>query len=185
MHIKPSDLKEFFWNHIQKDLRIISKILNLNSDHVLILLHLISDKILSNQSSPSSSYSRWRSKQERQMYEKEFGDKFIDSILTSYEKLIAKATLELQEESKNSNDEIQKLYFIAYEKTDNGENNLTSQYQRPDIWKYQPLCDYNVFKIKLALTNQHEHKILKYLVENVFYFFLIFYFLNYSIYFCL
>lgn len=164
MHTKTLDLKDFFWNYLHKDLRIISKILNLNMDQVFILLHLVSDKMLSNQ---SSSFTKWQSKEERNKYERDFAENFIDCILASYEQTIAQASQELQKEAKNSNDEIQKLYFIAYEIVDDENHEFLTLYQGPDIWKYQPLCDYNVFKTKLALTKLYEHKILKYLVENV------------------
>ena len=34
------DKKKFFWDHLNKDLRILCKTLNLNIDEVVILLHL-------------------------------------------------------------------------------------------------------------------------------------------------
>lgn len=174
MDTKPLNVESFFWNYIQKDLRIISKILNLNIDQVLILLHLISEKILSNKSKPIGFISDWKSKEEREEYEKNFADNFIVCFIKSYDNIIAEAILKLQEEAEKNDDQIQKIYFIAYEKNNHVHDESLSLYQKPNLWKYQSFCDYDVFKTKLALTKQNEYGILNYLVENVYIFFLLF-----------
>lgn len=171
MDSKPLNLETFFLSYIQKDLRIISRILNLNSDQVLILLHLISEKMLSNKSERFVIVNDWKSKEQREKYEKDFAESFINLSIESYDRIIAEASLKLQEEAKKSDDQTQKIYLIAYEKNHAQQDQLLSIYQRPNLWTYQPFCDYNVFKIKLALTKQDDYRLLKYLVENVFFFF--------------
>ena len=48
MMIKEPDVpKDFFWQHLNKDLALIGRALNLNPDEVLIILHSILNDILS------------------------------------------------------------------------------------------------------------------------------------------
>lgn len=46
MTTNPTDKKQFFWDHMNKDLRIASKALNLNMDEMIILLHNICEDLL-------------------------------------------------------------------------------------------------------------------------------------------
>ncbi len=50
MSTNPNNKKEFFWNHIKKDLSIACKSLNVNFDEMLLLLHVISNDIMKSHS---------------------------------------------------------------------------------------------------------------------------------------
>lgn len=41
-----TDVRQFFWDHMLKDLRLASRSLNLNIDEIITLLHRISNDIL-------------------------------------------------------------------------------------------------------------------------------------------
>ncbi len=43
---EPAEPKDFFWSHLNKDLMLIGRALNLNPDEVLIILHSILNDIL-------------------------------------------------------------------------------------------------------------------------------------------
>lgn len=51
MTTNPTNKKEFFWNHMNLDLRIASKALNLNKDEIIILLHKVCQDIFKSRSS--------------------------------------------------------------------------------------------------------------------------------------
>ena len=57
MSTNPNNKKEFFWNHIKKDLSIACKSLNVNFDEMLLLLHVINN----NEKYRQSSISRFQS----------------------------------------------------------------------------------------------------------------------------
>ncbi|CAF0704523.1 unnamed protein product [Brachionus calyciflorus] len=166
MTCRPNDLKQFFWDYMQKDLRIISKALNLNTDEATILLHLISDDILKNITSSSNLFDKWQSKDERTKYEREFYENYIEHKLKNCGKLIGEATKKLKEEDKQNDEESQRLYFMAYELINENTNRASYLYEKFDFWKYQPICDFNVFKIEIEFTDSNDYKLLKLIVEN-------------------
>lgn len=43
--MEPRDLPKFFWNHLEKDVKILEKALGKNEDDVCLLLHLVLKKI--------------------------------------------------------------------------------------------------------------------------------------------
>ena len=47
--LKPNELPEFFWKHLEKDLEAISMFLNRGQEESILVLHLVLKEILTNQ----------------------------------------------------------------------------------------------------------------------------------------
>ena len=75
----PADKKEFFWNHMNLDIKNASEILNINKDEVMLLLHTVCTDILKsfNNSKPDS----WFTKADRQLWELAFSEAFLKPVL--------------------------------------------------------------------------------------------------------
>lgn len=76
---EPQDPKEFFWSHMNKDLSLIGKALNLNTDEVYIILHSILFDII-NVSKPTHN-DKWMSKEDRQKWENGFSETCLQAAL--------------------------------------------------------------------------------------------------------
>ncbi len=76
--VNPDNVKNFFWDHLNKDLNLIGKTLNLNMDEVFIILHFIFNDIMT--SVKSSRNDKWNSKNDRQNWENEFSDTFLTPV---------------------------------------------------------------------------------------------------------
>ena len=80
MTTKVADMKLFFWEYMQKDLRLAARSLNLNQDEIITLVHRICGDILSNKTAVQSNDS-WSSKEDRQRWETMFFTTFLASKL--------------------------------------------------------------------------------------------------------
>ena len=56
MSTNPLNKREFFWNHMKKDLKISCSSLSISKDEMLVLIHMICKDILK---SPYCNYSRY------------------------------------------------------------------------------------------------------------------------------
>lgn len=164
MNSHPEDLKQFYLTHMQKDLKIIARTLNLNIDEVIILIQSISVDILINEVSASKNYDRWSTKQNREDYEKEFYKVYLESKLKSYHQLISEANRNLVNDTM-SDDQSHFFYIMAYELSIEDKKKENFLYENPEFWKYQPPCDFNVFKNELELTA--DNSLLKQFFKNV------------------
>ena len=86
---QPTDVKQFFWEHMQKDLKIICEILNLTLDELIIVLHLITFAFLrveSNIRGPVVVNTRgsFDTKIDRQFWEDSFNRTYLASFLTNF-----------------------------------------------------------------------------------------------------
>lgn len=51
MSTKPANKKQFFWDHMDNDLKIVARSLNINQDEMISLLHVICQEVLVKNSS--------------------------------------------------------------------------------------------------------------------------------------
>ena len=161
---KPANVFDFFWRHMQKDLELSRKALNINADEIYLILHTICNEILKGFN--VSTARNWSSKEERQNWEKDFSDHYLFSIIQDPSKVISKAAKTLKAEEEKNTEESQKVYFMAYELTSQKEN--IKLYENPMFWKFQPNVDLNTMNIELANgTRIEEFKILKKLIETI------------------
>ena len=162
-------LKRFFWDHINLDISILGKSLNMNTDQIILFLHNICNDLL--KSNKSTLTSRWMTKDERQNWEKAFNDEFLLNNLKDPANIVTNSTKLLREESKKDNDKPNdKLYFMAYELSIDS-NKETFLYQNPEYWKYSPIVDFQIMKNELnSNTEKDDFVLLKKFIEMVNYY---------------
>ncbi len=155
----PADKKEFFWSHMNLDLKIACKVLDVNRDEVLLLLHVICRDIL--QSHNNVKPDSWSTKDERQQWETAFSEAFLKPILKNPNAEISRAVALLNSEKDQEEDQNKKVYFMAYERlTDDTKRGHI--YENDKFWKYIPNVSFNTLKIELDKTGQPEdHVILR------------------------
>jgi hypothetical protein len=164
------NLKRFFWDHINLDIAILGKALNMNADESILLLHNICNDLL--KSNKSTFASKWMTKDERQNWEKTFYDEFLLNNLKDPAKIVTTSTRILREESNKESDKPNdKLYFMAYElSTDITKENYL--YQNSEYWKYSPIVDFQIMKNELnSNTEKDEYLLLKKFIQMVNFFF--------------
>ncbi len=157
----PADKKEFFWSHMNLDLKIVCKILNINRDEALLLLHVICRDIL--KSHNNAKPDTWNTKEERQQWENTFSDAFLKPLLKDPNAVVNRAAKMLNSEKSQEEDQNNKVYFMAYERI---ENNKEQIYENDRFWRYIPNVNFNTLKIELNKSGQQEdHVILRKLVD--------------------
>lgn len=164
--LNANDKKEFFWDHMQKDLRIASKCMNLNTDELIILLHYIVDNMKNSNFSCSSDRS-WLTKEDRLNWETKFAENFLQPVLSKIPDYLSKANKSLSDNQtkKEEDNQSKKLYFMAYElNLDANEKRLYCTHQ---IWKYTPMVDLNLFLNELNITPKDQFVLLKKFIELV------------------
>lgn len=159
MTTNPVNKKEFFWNHMNLDLRIAAKTLNLNKDEIIILLHKVCHDIFKSRS--NSQTSSWNNKDERKIWEETFSKTYLKDILdnpTTRSSLITKSN-EIISAQKGGENLQSKLFFMAYERT---ENECKDMYKHSKFWKYLPTVNFEIMAVELQNSSKpDDHKILK------------------------
>lgn len=79
MTVNASQPKDFFWNHLSKDLTLIGKALNLNTDEVYIVIHSILFDVLN--LSKAGTIEKWMQKDDRQKWENTFAEQCLQPCL--------------------------------------------------------------------------------------------------------
>lgn len=165
MTTNPDSKKEFFWNHIKKDLNIACKSLNVNFDEMLILLHVISNEIM--KSHNVSQYDKWKTKEERQAWENAFSETYLTNILKKPNETISTAAKTLKDHDTDQT-QSKKLYFMAYELLNEDKELDKYLYQNLSFWKFKPKVDFVMMSNELKNTTKpEEFLILKKFIELV------------------
>ncbi len=172
MTARPDNMKKFFWEHMQKDLRIASRLLNVNVDELLILLHYITDKMRDGMSDPSNQVYRWISKEERKSWESHLSRIFFDPILNNSSNFINEATRKLQENESNKkeDDQSKTLYFMAYELTNDDSTKTKTIYEKSEFWKFLPNVNLGLLELELNTTHTDDYIFLKRFIQMVYFF---------------
>ena len=169
MVVNPEDKKQFFWDHMLKDLKITSRSLNITQDETLILLHFIVDNLKTSVvDAPGNQDIKWVTKQERQDWESKFAKYFLDQYLKKTSEYVNKATKLLKDEDENKKEDNQckKLYFMAYELNSEDPAKEKHIYENSDFWKYQPIVSLDLLRRELSTsTEKEEFSLLKKFIE--------------------
>ena len=162
MSVKTAHRKNFFWNHMKNDLSIISRLLNINMDDAMILMHLMCDFILKN----TIMYDfKWNTKEERKLWEQQFYEQFCSKFYKDTASALNVARNKLKENT--SAQETHKVYFMAYEFND--DNKISENlYENANFWKYKPEINIDIMSIQLKnQTNPEQFVKLKKFIEMV------------------
>ncbi len=91
--VRPQDLAEFFWFHLEKDLECMQRSTGKGVDDCVMIIHLVLKKILD--SNPlvckSSNVNQLQSKTARKEWEQLFNISYIEPVLNQLEVVMAKA----------------------------------------------------------------------------------------------
>ncbi len=159
------DKKKFFWDHLNKDIRILSKALNINAEDACILLHLVCNQILSNTRANTNDV-KWDTKENRSKWE-EYFQQIIDPIFKNSANELTKSQEALKSVNKDD-EQSQEIYFMAYEiniskKNDGFPSNV---YDDQNLWKYKPQVNLNILNTEMKFhTKNDEYTFLKKFVE--------------------
>ncbi|TRY96584.1 hypothetical protein DNTS_014460 [Danionella cerebrum] len=104
-----SNAFEFLWHHLEKDLKVLGKCLNLNIDDSAILIHLIFNGIL--HTSPVASYDLSKRKS-REQWEKAVCTTIIDPVLQDFQSGLRVAQDLIAADHKLSNSPLIKLEHL-------------------------------------------------------------------------
>jgi len=167
-YLKKEDIKQFFWDHMHKDLKITCSILNLTVDELIILLHLITFGFMKQDSSMrSSTHVRcsFESKQERQNWEDLFNRTYLSPFLSDIKSQINKANNDIQSLNQiNGNGTQQsKIYFMAYELLKEPDFKTTFIYENETFWKFRAMITFDLMANDLKNDSDlsEQFKILK------------------------
>ena len=168
-----ADKKQFFWEHMQKDLKLGSKALNVNSDELIILLHYICDNLKNSIAAEpviTGQEIRWVTKAERLEWENKFSSSYLSVYLKNTVKFRNQANQALQENDKNEkkSDQSKKLYFMAYEVVPELPETESHIYENSSLWRYLPTVNLDLIKAELASkTENDQFGMLKKFIEMV------------------
>ena len=144
----PDNAKDFFWNHLLKDLSLIVKALNINMDEVFIVIHHVLNDIMVQQR--PSLHDKWNSKTDRQNWETSFNDTFLQHTLRNSSNIINRATKDMKDDCKDQVGNAE-LYFMAYELISETETNPNRNcpYENENFWKFRPVISFDSMAIEL------------------------------------
>jgi hypothetical protein len=161
--VKKEDLKQFFWDHMVKNLKISCSILNITQDELIILLHLITFRFI--HTKDNSLDCSFNTKKCRQNWENLFNRVYLAPYLTDFNSHIINANNLLQNINQQSQHHVHhqnsKLFFMAYELLSEPKNDYL--YGDDAIWKYREIVTFNSMSIDLKnnLKLKDQFKILK------------------------
>lgn len=168
MHdVNPQDVKQFFWEHMELDLKISCKILNITLDELLILLHKICFNFLSTRKNYlSDDTNSFKTKSHRQHWEAEFYSTYVAPIFVRASENVSHSNQLIQEYMGKDDSNQSKIYFMAYEILK--KKNTESMYENEELWKFRPLISFSFMSQELFNHTKQEHyKILKKFAELI------------------
>ena len=168
---RAAKLKEFFWAHIKKDLRLLAESLKLTQDEVVLLLHRVCFDIL--QYEPPSTgdrnkaYGAWPTKAERQEWESAFYDCFFKRVFAKAADVVTLANYKLKESAKNSEKTKSKFYMVVWELMEADPVKTQCLYEHENFWKFRPMITFDTLRNALQQTDPTQHLTLKSFAEMV------------------
>jgi hypothetical protein len=158
------DKKKFFWDQLTKDLKILGKALNINSEEVITLMHLVCKKIFSN----TRPNSNWQSKEDRSRWEDNF-QLIIDPIFKNSAMELEKAREAIKNNNKDNDEQSQHIFFMAYELNDDDDSNKACKnvYDNKNFWKYKPRVNLTILNTEIrSQTLSDEFFLLKRFIDK-------------------
>ena len=155
------DKKKFFWDHLNKDIRILTKALNINAEDACILLHLACNQILTNTRANTNDV-KWDTKENRSKWEDCF-QQIVEPVFKNYANELTKSQEALKSNNKED-EQSQDIYFMAYEMLPKQKH--TNAYNNEDLWKYKPQVNLNILNTEIKChTKAGEYPMLQKFIE--------------------
>jgi hypothetical protein len=159
----PDNVKEFFWQHMERDLQVSCQLLNITTDEILILLHSICFGFVKSTSKSSialNSSANFGSKGGRQNWEHSFYKTYLAPVFAASFENIAQANGLIKRFLERDDSKQSKVYFMAYELIDETKSQVL--YENERLWKFRPLVSFGfmVQEMNMQTTLEH-HKVLK------------------------
>ncbi len=161
--VTPENVKEFFWQHMEKDLKVSCQLLNITKDEILILLHSICFgflKTVSKNNAAQNSSANFASKGGRQSWEHLFYKTYLAPFFTASSENIAQANGLIKRYLERDESKQSKVYFMAYELMDESKSQVL--YENERLWKFKPLVSFSFMVQEMNIQTKPEHyKVLK------------------------
>lgn len=173
---KPIDVKQFFWDHIKKDIRLIAEALKITQDEVLLLLHRACFDILQFNSwddnaprlgAREKSYGVWLSKSDRQDWEYNFYRNFLVSLFNRMPEVFAQANYQIKKSSLGQEKTKSKFYMMAWELIDMDPKKDQYLYENEKFWKFRPSITFDTLRNALKSAEQSQYLTLRNFTELV------------------
>lgn len=158
----PTDVKEFFWQHMLLDLKITCKILNITTDELIILFHKICFNFVKSKSQNQLQENKasFSSKGERQQWEHSFYKTYLAPTFKAVSDNVSSVNNAIKKYLEKDDSNQSRIYFMAYELTT--DPNSEFLYEMEKFWRFRPLISFNFMAQELKNTTKPEHfKILK------------------------
>ena len=168
MEANPPDVKQFFWQHMQLDLKIACTILNITTDELLILLHKISFNFIKskNPNQLKENNASFSNKGERQQWEHSFYKTYLAPTFSRVSENVSAVNHAIKKYSEKDDSKQSKIYFMAYELVT--EKNSEVLYEMDKFWRFRPLISFGFMAQELKTTTKPEHfKVLKQFAQLV------------------
>ncbi|XP_046558706.1 E3 ubiquitin-protein ligase RNF213-like [Haliotis rubra] len=128
------DVRQFFLEHLQKDLQIIHMATGKSVDDVFLLLHFICHQI-----SQSDAYRRMEpqaldNKQIRETWEEQFAKSFIGPVLQDLDNCLNTCNERIMKDKRIGQD---KLMSILYEVDTSTPKEVECLHEFPAVWRYR------------------------------------------------
>ncbi|XP_056089655.1 E3 ubiquitin-protein ligase rnf213-beta [Rhinichthys klamathensis goyatoka] len=106
--IKPTvyDVEEFLWQHLEKDMEVLGKTLNLNMDNTAIIIHLIFSRSLQTTSGAGVDLS---SRKSREQWESTVCKTVISPVLQDMNRMLGRAQEQIAADNRLSNSPLMKM----------------------------------------------------------------------------
>jgi hypothetical protein len=154
-------LKDFFWDHMKKDLSLAGRSLNLVLDELIVLLHMVSFSFLT-QGQVAFNGQQFATKDDRQAWEDIFNKTYLLPILTNASQNINDANHEIRKLNTKEDENQSKIYFMAYELLNEDPAKKDFLYENEQFWRYRPIVTFDLMSIEINLfTNKEQFKVLK------------------------
>lgn len=159
----PDNVKQFFWEHMLKDLRITCRELNITVDELLMLLHSVCFKfIVAKATGPGSKdiQAQFTSKSGRQQWEGAFANMYLQPVFSKVSENILLANNAIKRHLEKDDSNQSKMYFMAYELIKKKKSEIL--YENEQFWKFRPLVSFSFMAQELRImTKPEQFKVLK------------------------
>ncbi|KAI6656630.1 E3 ubiquitin-protein ligase [Oopsacas minuta] len=133
----PRDLPNFFYLHLERDIRSLTRLTGKNFEEVIFFIHLIIKSVMERVEEPCGITTDLTQRELREQWEREFDKKFIQPILSSLNTDVQRQMEQVLSEKKIINNH---LLRILFERDEPEPNNPL-----PHLWRYRTIVSLEHF----------------------------------------